>query len=113
MNNSGYAMIQQTQDQWLNSNYSASSHEGGLSFPNYRSLANAFDLSYFEIYKDLDIGDAIKKVIGLEGPVLCNVIIPDKARVVPQVKFGRPNEDMDPLLPRDIFNKCMIIPPIA
>ena len=32
-NNSGYAMIQQTQDQWLDSEYVASSYDGGLGFP--------------------------------------------------------------------------------
>ena len=33
-----------------------------------------------------------------------NAKIP-QSRVNPQVKFGRPNEDMEPLLSRDVFKK--------
>ena len=32
--------------------------------------------------------------------------------VVPQVKFGRPNEDMEPLLPRDLFSSMMLVEPL-
>ena len=38
--------------------------------------------------------------------------IPDDARVIPQVKFGRPNEDMEPLLPRNVFEEKMIVNPL-
>ncbi|MCK4828003.1 thiamine pyrophosphate-binding protein, partial [bacterium] len=34
INNHGYSMIRQTQDQWLGSRYLASSIEGGLTFPD-------------------------------------------------------------------------------
>ena len=40
------------------------------------------------------------------------MLISPQARVEPQVKFGRPNEDMEPLVPRDIFLKNMIIEPL-
>ncbi len=36
INNSGYAMIRQTQDQWLGSRYVASSNEAASSFPIFR-----------------------------------------------------------------------------
>ena len=36
INNSGYSMIKQTQDQWLNSNYVASSSEGGFHSQNIK-----------------------------------------------------------------------------
>jgi acetolactate synthase-1/2/3 large subunit len=112
MNNSGYGMIQQTQDQWLGSRYYASSHKGGLSFPDYQSLAKAFDLEYCEIDATTNLSVELARIKAANHSVLCNVIIPDDARVEPQVKFGCPNEDMEPLLPRDLFNKCMIIPSI-
>ena len=46
------------------------------------------------------------------NPVLMNVKIPNTSRVKPQVKFGRPNEDMEPLLPRNVFMKNMLIEPL-
>jgi acetolactate synthase-1/2/3 large subunit len=112
MNNSGYGMIQQTQDQWLGSNYYASSYEGGLSFPDYQSLAKAFGLKYCEIDGLNNLAEELKNINNMTDAVLCNVLIPKNARVSPQVKFGCPNEDMEPLLPRELFNQCMVIPPL-
>lgn len=107
MNNSGYSMIKQTQDQWLDSKYHASSHEGGLSFPNYEALAQAFNLRYSiisseEILNSFLLDDEIHL-----GPSICNVVISDKASVIPQVKFGHSNEDMEPLLPREEFEQWL------
>ena len=41
----------------------------------------------------------------LDGPEIYDIVVSPDARVVPQVKFGRPNEDMDPLLQRKNFQK--------
>jgi acetolactate synthase-1/2/3 large subunit len=112
INNSGYGMIQQTQDQWLGSNYYASSHEGGLSFPDYQYLAKAFGLKYCEIDDTTSLTKEFSKINRMTDAILCNVLIPKNARVSPQVKFGCPNEDMEPLLSRELFNRCMIIPPL-
>ncbi len=112
INNSGYSMIKQTQDQWLGSNYVASSEEGGLSFPDYQKISEAFKLDYIELSKNSDIDEKISEFLLSQNPVLMNVIIPKTSRVKPQVKFGRPNEDMEPLLPRNIFMDNMLIEPL-
>ena len=112
INNSGYSMIKQTQDQWLNSNYVASSQEGGLSFPKYKDVSKAFGLDYIELSLNSEIENKVNKFLISERSVLLNLKIPGTARVKPQVKFGKPNEDMEPLLPRNIFHKNMIIRPL-
>ena len=111
MNNQGYSMIQQTQDQWLGSKYYASSNEGGLSFPDYEKLADSYGIKYFEILDKEDFS-LLPQVIKEDSTVICNVHIPKEFRVIPQVKFGYPNEDMEPLLPRELFKKNMIIEPL-
>ena len=108
MNNQGYSMIQQTQDQWLDSNYYASSEEGGLSFPNYEKLASTYNIKYFELNNEIDFS-LIDEIMNDDNPLICNVCIDKDFRVTPQVKFGKPNEDMGPLLPRDMFKESMII----
>jgi len=108
MNNSGYSMIQQTQDQWLGSVYHASSREGGISFPDYEYLAKAFNLDYYKIDSPDEYSNVLK-VVKSSNACICNVNIPREMRVTPQVKFGRPNEDMEPLLPRDMFHQFMLI----
>ena len=112
INNNGYSMIKQTQDQWLSSNYYASSPKGGLSFPEYKTLAKSFNMKYLEISTKKNLKINIRNFLKEKTPVFCNVVISPKARVIPQVKFGRPNEDMDPLLPRNIFRENMIVPPL-
>ena len=105
-------MIQQTEDQWLESDYQASSNKSGLAFPDFEKLASAYDFNYLEINTQNEMKDQLDKLQILEGTTLINVVIPSSFRVTPQVKFGRPNEDMEPLLPRDLFVKSMIIGPI-
>jgi len=112
MNNQGYSMIQQTQDQWLDSNYHASSEEGGLSFPNYKKLASTYNIKYFELNSEKDFS-LIDEIMNYDNPLICNICIDKDFRVTPQVKFGKPNEDMGPLLPRDMFKENMIIEPIS
>ena len=112
INNSGYSMIQQTQDQWLSSKYIASSKSGGLSFPSYSYLAKSYDLEYFQLENEDSAEIVLNDFFKNKLPCFLNVKIPSEARVSPQVKFGRPNEDMEPLLPRDLFLDNMIIDPL-
>lgn len=113
VNNSGYAMIRQTQDQWLDSDYIASSRQGGISFPCFSKLAEAFGLEYVRIDTGEYLTEGLELVLASPGAVLCEVVVPEAARVIPQVKFGRPNEDMEPLLPRDLLSSLMCIPPAS
>lgn len=109
MNNSGYSMIQQTQDQWLSSKYIASSYEGGLAFPDYKSLADSFSLKYLEAKSTSEILCLLDEISDERNATLCNVHVASEMRVVPQVKAGYPNEDLEPLLPRELFSEQMII----
>ena len=103
-------MIQQTQDQWLDSKYIASSKDGGVPDPNYCEIAKAYKFKTFSISKNKDIHKVLAEVSEFDGPVFCEVNIMPEHRVVPQVKYGRPIEDSSPLLDRNNFNQQMIIP---
>lgn len=112
INNHGYSMIRQTQDQWLGSCYLASSVEGGLAFPDFVKVATAYGYETVTITKNQSVCEGIRKALDINGPVFCNIDIGSEHRVVPQVKFGRPNEDLEPLLDRQEFAKDMIISPL-
>ena len=111
INNSGYSMIKQTQEQWFNSNHFASS-TADLSFPCFKALSAAFGFKYYRIQNFKKLNIALANMRELDGPEIYDIVVSPDARVVPQVKFGRPNEDMDPLLQRKNFFKNMIIPPL-
>lgn len=112
LNNNGYSMIQQTQDQWLNSNYHASSEAGGLGFPDFHRLAEVLGFNTVTISSNQEANSKIKAFIDAPGPGFCNVVLRSEERVIPQVKYGRPIEDSEPLLPRDEFISNMIVEPL-
>ena len=105
-------MIRHTQDDWLKARYLASCVEGGLAFPDFVKVAKAYGFKTATISKNRDIRKHIQAVLESEGPFLCNVDIGTEHRVVPQVKFGRPNEDLEPLLERQEFVNNMIVKPL-
>lgn len=113
LNNNGYSMIQQTQDQWLGSKYEASSCDGGLGFPDYRYLAKSFQFSYHEAQSTSEIVNLFGEISDLRTASLCNIHVSSAMRVIPQVKAGYPNEDLEPLLARDVFRAQMIVDPFV
>lgn len=113
VNNHGYSMIQQTQDQWLGSRYEASTVEGGLAFPDFCRVAEAYGYPTVTISTNRQLPQALREAINCEGPVFCNVEIAQWHRVVPQVKFGWPIEDAEPLLDRAEFLANMLVKPVA
>ncbi|HVA45092.1 MAG TPA: thiamine pyrophosphate-binding protein [Pirellulales bacterium] len=112
LNNHGHSMIQQTQDQWLGSRYHASSVDGGLADPDYVAIAAAYGFRTMTLSRNRDLASAIASAMNADGPVLCHMDVRAEHRVIPQVKFGRPNEDPEPLLPRREFLENMIIEPV-
>lgn len=112
INNHGYSMIQQTQDQWLGARYLASSVEGGLAFPDFVKVAKAYGFKTVTISKNEELHTGLQEVLTTDGPVFCNIEIRPEERVIPLVKYGRPNEDAEPLLERNEFLENMIIKPL-
>ena len=104
-------MIKQTQEQWLANNYVASGM-ADISFPNFAEIAKGFGIKYVKISDPDEVESKLLEVRNYSGAVLCDVKIPSDARVMPQTKFGRANEDMEPLLPREVFNNAMIVSPL-
>jgi acetolactate synthase-1/2/3 large subunit len=111
-NNHGHAMVRQTQEMWLDGNYYATSAEGGLPDPDFVAIARAFGLRSETLTLNADIGSALRDILADDKPCLLNIELDPDHRVVPQVKYGRPNEDADPLLDRDEFLANMIVKPM-
>jgi acetolactate synthase I/II/III large subunit len=112
LDNEGYSMIRQTQDQWFESRYVASSVESGLAFPDLEKVAKAYGYKVVSIKRNREAAGKIREVMQSAGPVFCNVKIDPEHRVIPQVKFGRGIEDSEPLLERKEFLENMIVKPL-
>jgi acetolactate synthase I/II/III large subunit len=112
INNHGYSMVQQTQETWLGSRYEATTVKGGLAFPDFVKVADAYGYPTVVIRSNKDLDEKIEEVYARPGPVFCNVEIDPGRRVIPQCSYGRPIEDAEPLLERKEFFKNMIVKPL-
>ncbi len=113
LNNNGQSMIRQTQDQWLKSKYIGSSYSGGLPKINFLKIAQSFDLNVKKLIFQRNLKNNLKTFLSSKTSGLCEIVLSEKHRVIPQVKFGKPNEDPEPLLPRKEFLDNMIINTIS
>lgn len=120
MNNNGYLAIRHTQKTFLESNYTGSAPEGGLTLPNYQKVAKAYGLKTVRISKNVDLLKGIRWSLKMDGPVLCEIMVsPDQELIATQGfdlnKDGtfspRPLEDMYPFLERKKFLENMFIKP--
>ena len=50
----------------------------------------------------------IKKILKLKGRTFCTIKIDERFGVEPQVLFGKPNEEMSPLLDEKVLKKEML-----
>lgn len=107
--NHGYNMIKETQNQWLDANYHASSEEGGIAIPDFVEIAKAYGINAKTIINNDEIDTVIAEAFAHDGPFLCSLEIEPKPNFL-TTKFGRPIEDISPLLDRKEFMENMIIP---
>ncbi|PHX88684.1 MAG: acetolactate synthase [Pelagibacteraceae bacterium] len=109
INNNGYGIIKQFQELYLNKRYEATIPSKGVTNPDFKKISNAYKISYNEIKCNNEIDRILKKVLISNKPEFINVIIDSNQKIIPKLQFGKPIEDLSPLLPRSEFNKNMII----
>jgi len=111
MNNHGHGIIQGTQDNWLNSRYSASNpKDGGLPDPDFVKISEAYGIKAIDIYDQKKLHQDVSMVLDYKGPIVCVIHMKQGAQIYPKLLIGKPIEDLSPLLPRDEFRANMIIP---
>ena len=76
-------------------------------------IAKCFDLNTEKLIFQKNLKKRIRNFLLKSSSGLCEVILSENHRVIPQVKFGKPNEDPEPLLSRKEFNENMIIKTIS
>jgi len=112
INNDGYGIIKQFQELYLNKRYEASISSKGVTNPNFKKISNAYGINYSEIRNNKTIDKVLDKILNSKKPEFVNVIIDPNQKIIPKLQFGKPIEDLSPLLSRSEFKKNMIIPPL-
>jgi len=107
LNNNGYALIKQTQETWLNANYSGVDKQSGLSLPDNCKVANSYGIKSITINSHNELDQKLKKIYKTKGPILVDVRIDPKSRVAPKIAFGKPLHDMSPSLPEKLIKSIL------
>ena len=96
-NNQGYGMIKQTQDDWLDSRYTASTEEGGLAMADNLGIARAYGLESFSINNHNDLSrltDILAVKLAHNKGFVCNVNISPDQRITPKLQVGKKLEEI-------------------
>jgi acetolactate synthase-1/2/3 large subunit len=107
LSNNEYGIIKQTQDTWLDSRYVASDKSSGLGFPDLIKIAQAYNFETIEIHEHAELEDKISYVLGSKKAIFCDVKLKCGEHILPKLVFGKPIEDLAPLLDRDELKKSL------
>ena len=108
INNKGYGLIKQTQDTWLDSRRVGVDSRSGLAMPNLIKIANAYGIKTVEINNHKEMDKKLRGVLKSKFPVLCDVKVDEKQKVIPKLEFGREIQDLSPRLSEEEMNLNMI-----
>ncbi len=117
LNNDGYISIQQTQKNFFNGRMTACSRDSGVSIPDFIRVGAAFDLPTVKISDKYKLDSQIQNVLGIKGPVLCEVMLTPgyifapklSAKKLPDGTMVSPSlEDLYPFLPANEVKQNMI-----
>jgi len=110
LNNSGYAAIRNTQRRFFDGRLVCCDPSSGLTLPDTCKIAKAYGLKTVRISSQKNLKEKIKKVLEMEGPVVCEVMIDPDMQIAPRISskvledgtiISSPLEDLWPFLERE------------
>jgi acetolactate synthase-1/2/3 large subunit len=115
-NNFGYAMIKVSQDNLFASRQVGSGLENGISFPDFRKIAELFEMSHYEVKNNSSLNKELTELLSDSRPALIEVIMSPEQKYLPRLGTTKlpdgtlispPIEDMEPLIPLDLLEKLL------
>ena len=103
-NNYALGMIRHFQEMYFESNYAQTVNGHGYDTPDFKKIAEAYDMKYISYEK---VEEVTAECMETEGPVLVEVKLNEDTYVFPKLEFGKPNQDQEPLLDRTLFAELM------
>jgi len=120
INNNAYAVIRKRQVDLFRSRSIGVDPSDGISCPNFKKVADAFEIPFVKIDNSSKLTKKLKSVINTDGPVICEImgkedqdyIMSSYSKNSQKRIVRRPIEDQAPFLDRELFLSEMIIDPI-
>lgn len=108
LNNNGYSAISAMQNNLFAGQHVGSTLESGVSAPDFVKIAGAYGIKACRFKTNIELKSGIDDVMMEEGPVLCEIMIPENQLLVPRVQSSKTEagkiisgslENMYPYLP--------------
>lgn len=112
LNSESYAIIMQFQELFFEGRYFGTVPESGYAVPDFVKVSKAYGLPTERITNHKQVRSKIQKVLKHKGPIICDVRLPYNSKLIPKLEFGKPIEDLSPLLPDKEFLNNMLIKPM-
>lgn len=103
-NNYALGMIRHFQEMYFDSNYTQTVDGNGYEAPSFGKIAEAYGIKYRRIDTTEEIDEGLFRIV---EPIMIEVCFNENTYVLPKLEFGKPNQDQEPLLNRDIFERLM------
>lgn len=100
-NNFALGMIRHFQEMYFQDNFFQTISTGGYTVPDFQAIADAYKIPYTSIQT---LEDITENIFSIDGPQLIEVKMNEPTYVVPKLEFGKPNQDQEPLLDRELYN---------
>ena len=106
-NNDGYGIIKQFQDLYLGKRHEATINKKGVSNPDFKKIAYAYGIKYSNIKTNKEIDTKLTKVLKNKDLEIIEIFVEKEQKIIPKLEYGRPIEDLSPLLDRKLFSEIM------
>ncbi len=103
-NNFALGMIRHFQEMYFDNNYYQTVHGKGYEPPDFKRIAEAYEIPYIGYESVEDVSDQFMQ---LEGPVFVEIKLRNATHVYPKLEFGKENQDQEPLIDRELYNYIM------
>lgn len=108
MNNESLGMIRHFQEMYFDSNYYYTTQNNGYTIPDFVAVAHAYGIQAVKVA-------GTEAIAGMKDafhdnrmePQLIEVMLGDRTVVSPKLEFGKPNQDQEPLLDRNVYEYLM------
>ncbi len=112
LNNKGYLSIKNTQTKYFQGRVYGTSSESGLWFPNFKSIADSFEMKYARVSTKDDL-DKFDSLLSEKGSMLIDCICTSEQEILPAqaLKNGKQCglHDLTPFLTEEELSKEMIV----
>lgn len=84
-NNNGYMLIRHNQHNYMEDRFLGVGPDSGLQTPDFCRVAEAYGIKAIKISEECELDDKIEKVLQMNEPVLCEIIVQEFAPIIPRI----------------------------